>query len=149
MQGIKRRIVFLTLYEGLAILLSSVGLSVVMGIQPTEAGALAIIASVIAVLWNLGFNIGFEAAEARFGIKGRSLLTRVVHALGFEAGLVTMLVPIFAWMLGITLVEAFILDIGMMIFFLFYTFAFNLGFDRVFGLPNSARPVSDEGTLAA
>ena len=43
-----------------------------------------------------------------------------------------------AWWLGISLVEAFVLDLGFLAFFLVYTFAFNLGFDRVFGLPASA-----------
>ena len=143
MQGIKRRIVFLTLYEGLAIALSSVGLAFVTGAGPMEAGTLSLIASAIALTWNLVYNMGFEAAEARFKIKGRGLVTRIVHALGFEIGLVAMLVPVFAFMLGVTLVEAFMLDLGLMIFFLFYTFLFNLGFDRVFGLPASARPADN------
>lgn len=138
MQGIKRRIVYLSLYEGIAIVMSSVGLALIMGAAPAEAGFLSVAASVIALVWNLLYNMGFEAAEARFGIKGRGLATRIVHALGFEAGLVAVLVPLIAWVLGVTLIEAFLLDLGLIVFFLFYTFAFNLGFDRVFGLPTSA-----------
>jgi uncharacterized membrane protein len=149
MQGIKRRIVFLTLYEGIAVALSSVGLALITGAGPAQAGTMSLIASAIALTWNLVYNMGFEAAETRFGIKGRSLVTRVVHALGFEFGLVVMLVPVFAWMLGVTLLEAFILDLGLMIFFLVYTFLFNLGFDRIFGLPDSARPAEALGPLAA
>ncbi|PZQ52567.1 MAG: hypothetical protein DI556_02650 [Rhodovulum sulfidophilum] len=138
MQGIKRRIVYLSLYEGIAIVMSSVGLALIMGAAPAEAGFLSVAASVIALVWNLLYNMGFEAAEARFGIKGRGLAIRIVHALGFEAGLVAVLVPLIAWVLGVTLIEAFLLDLGLIVFFLFYTFAFNLGFDRVFGLPASA-----------
>ena len=65
---------------------------------------------------------------------------RVAHALGFEAGLVVMLVPLFAWWLGVSLWQAFVLDLGLIVFFLVYTYVFNLGFDRVFGLPASAAP---------
>jgi uncharacterized membrane protein len=139
MQGIRRRVVYLTLYETFAIALSSAGLALLMGVHPVEAGGMSIAASVIAVLWNLAYNTGFEAWEARWAAQGRSLSVRVVHALGFEAGLVAMLVPLFAYMLGVSLIEAFVLDLGMIAFFLFYTFAFNLAFDRFFGLPLSAQ----------
>ena len=50
-----------------------------------------------------------------------------------------VLVPLMAWWLGIGLLEALVLDIGLIVFFLCYTFAFNWGFDRVFGLPASAQ----------
>ncbi len=50
-----------------------------------------------------------------------------------------MLVPFFAWWLGIGLVEAFMLESGLILFFLAYTFAFTWAFDRVFGLPAGAR----------
>jgi uncharacterized membrane protein len=33
-----------------------------------------------------------------------------------------------------------VLDLGLIVFFLVYTYVFNLGFDRVFGLPASASP---------
>jgi len=34
------------------------------------------------------------------------------------------------------------MDLGLVIFFLVYTFVFNWAFDRVFGLPASAAPVA-------
>ena len=34
--------------------------------------------------------------------------------------------------------DILVLDLGLSLFFLVYTFAFNLGFDKVFGLPASA-----------
>ena len=54
-------------------------------------------------------------------------------------GLVVILVPLFAWWLRITLWEAFVLDLGLVLFFMVYTFLFALAFDRVFGLPASAQ----------
>ena len=46
--------------------------------------------------------------------------------------------PLFAWWFDVSLWQALVMDLGLVVFFLCYTFAFNWGFDRVFGLPASA-----------
>lgn len=140
MQGVKRKVVYLTLYEGLAIAITSVALAWLSGSPAGHAGLAAVAASTIALAWNLAYNTLFEWWEARQTQKGRSLRRRVAHAIGFEAGLVVTLVPLFAWLLDITLWQALVYDIGLIVFFLVYTFVFNLLFDRVFGLPASALP---------
>ena len=67
----------------------------------------------------------------------------MAHAIGFEGGLVFTLVPLFAWWFDITLWHAFVMDLGLIVFFLCYTFVFNWVFDHLFGLPASAmEPVS-------
>ncbi|MGJ7582000.1 PACE efflux transporter [Variovorax sp. RHLX14] len=138
MQGIKRRVVYITLYEAIAIVAASIGLAAMSGQGLGHSGALAVIASVIAVVWNLAFNALFERWEARQAVRGRSLMRRVAHAIGFEGGLVMFLVPTFAWWLDISLMQALVMDLGLVIFFLVYTFVFNWAFDAVFGLPASA-----------
>jgi uncharacterized membrane protein len=138
MQGVKRRVVYISLYEGIAIVVASFGLAAMSGQGLGHSGALAVIASVIAVAWNLAFNALFERWEARQAVRGRSLRRRIAHAIGFEGGLVAFLVPTFAWWLGISLFEALVMDLGLVIFFLVYTFVFNWAFDAVFGLPASA-----------
>jgi uncharacterized membrane protein len=138
MQGIQRKIVYVTLYEGIAILCASVGLALLSGAGASQSTVLATIASVIAIVWNLVFNTLFEAWEKRQPVRGRSLQRRIAHALGFEGGLAFILVPVFAWYLGVGLWEAFLYDLALLLFFLVYTFVFNWGFDRVFGLPASA-----------
>jgi uncharacterized membrane protein len=140
MQGIQRKIVYVTLYEALAILSASIGLAWMSGQGLGHAGVLAVIASAVAVVWNLGFNWLFERWESRQAVRGRSLRRRVAHAIGFEGGLATILVPVFAWWLDIGVWEALMMDIGLLLYFLAYTFFFNWGFDRVFGLPASAAP---------
>src|ERR1041384_783127 len=97
MQGIQRKIVYVTLYEGIAILCASVGLHALSGAGAGTSTALATAASVLAVLWNLVFNTLFEAWEKRQAVRGRSLQRRIVHALGFEGGLAAALIPLFAW----------------------------------------------------
>jgi uncharacterized membrane protein len=137
MQGLKRRIVYVTAYEAIAIVAAGTGIALLTGSGVGHAGAMSVMASAVAMLWNLVFNIGFERWEAGRP-PGRGFGRRALHALGFEGGLAVLLVPLMAWWLGIGLVEALILDAGLLAFFLVYTFAFNYGFDRIFGLPAAA-----------
>ena len=145
MQGIKRKVVYITLYEIIAITMSTAGLALLSGANMGHASVAAVAASAIAVVWNLVYNTLFERWEARQATRGRSLLRRAVHAIGFEGGLVVTLVPLFAWWLEISLWQAFVLDLGLIVFFLIYTFVFNLLFDRIFGLPTSAQPAPQAG----
>ena len=143
MQGIRRKIVYVTLYELIAIAISSTGLAAGSGASLERAGVIAVATSVIAVVWNLVYNTLFERWEARQSVRGRGLGRRVAHAVGFELGFLVLLVPLFAWWFGITLQHALVLEIGLALFFLLYTFGFNWAFDKVFGLPASALPLPE------
>ena len=147
MQGLKRRVVYISLYEGIAIVVASVGLALMSGQGLGHSGVLAVIASVIAVLWNLSFNWLFERWESQQAVRGRSVRRRIAHAIGFEGGLVAFLVPAFAWWLNVSLWEALLMDLGLVVFFLVYTFVFNWAFDAIFGLPASA--AGPEGSAQA
>ena len=72
-------------------------------------------------------------------LRGRGFQRRAAHAIGFELGFIIMLVPLFAWWLGIGWWHALVFFFFVSAFFVFYTFAFNLAFDKVFGLPLSAQ----------
>lgn len=141
MQGIKRRIVYLTLFEGFGILITGTSFASVAGSSADRAGAAAIFTSLVAVGWNAVYNWLFERWEVRQTQRGRSPLRRVMHAVGFEGGLVIFLVPMIALTLRVSLVEAFVMDIGLTVFFLVYAYLFNLIFDSIFGLPASALPL--------
>jgi uncharacterized membrane protein len=145
MQGIRRRIVYVTLYELIAIAATSVGLAALSDSSLARAGVAGLASSAVAIVWNVVFNTLFERWEARQTVRGRSLARRAAHAIGFEGGLVVTLVPLFAWWLDITLWHALMLDLGLLLFFLGYTFVFNWAFDQVFGLPASALPVGEQG----
>jgi len=142
MQGWKRRVVYVTLYEGIAITVTTLAL-LVLGHNPFDSFVASVGASFLAVTWNLIFNAIFEAWESRQVIKGRSVRRRIAHAIGFEGGLVLSMVPFFAWWLEVSLWQAFVMDLGFILFFLIYTFVFSWCFDRVFGLPASAMPVGE------
>ena len=139
MQGIRRKVVYVGLYELFAIVISSTGLAAGSGASLERASAIAVASAVIAVVWNLVYNTLFERWEARQRVRGRGLGRRVAHAVGFELGFLVLLVPLFAWWFGITLQHALVLEVGLALFFLLYTFVFNWSFDKVFGLPASAQ----------
>lgn len=138
MQGIKRKLVYVTLYELIAVSVITLTL-LLLGHSMANAGIASIMTSAVAVGWNLLWNTLFENWERRQRVRGRSLRRRIAHALGFELGLLVTLVPLMAWWLDISLLEALILDLGLLLFFVVYTFVFSLCFDRIFGLPSSAR----------
>lgn len=134
----KRRVGYSLLYELIAILCTT-GLLVLLGNSPEKSLPMAAATSLLAIVWNLIWNTLFETLEKRFGWKGRSVWFRVIHAVGFEGGLAVICIPFLAWWLGIPLNEAFFTEIGLLAFFLVYTYVFNLSFDKIFGLPESAR----------
>jgi len=138
LHGVRRRVVYVSIYELIAIAVATFGLAQFSSQGVGHAGVMAVASSAIAVAWNLVFNALFERWEARQVVRGRSLRRRLAHAVGFEGGLVFTLVPLFAWWFDISLWQALVMDLGLVVFFLCYTFVFNWGFDQVFGLPASA-----------
>lgn len=139
MQGLKRRVVYVTFYEAIAIALSAVVFTASSGEDLASSTLLAVATSTTAVIWNLLFNLMFEAWEARQSVKGRSVRRRVAHAIGFEGGLGVFLIPLVSWWLEVDLWHALVLNAGLMVFFLIYTYVFAWCFDRIFGLPASAQ----------
>lgn len=138
MQGPLRRVVYVGLFEGLAILAVTLVMRLLTQASLSTASGLAVGSSLIAMTWNLIFNAMFEAWERRQHVRGRSTARRVAHAIGFEGGLVMWLVPLFSWWLGIGLWQALWMELGLLAFFLVYTFVFTWCFDRLFGLPAAA-----------
>ncbi|WP_234407500.1 PACE efflux transporter [Pseudomonas bohemica] len=138
MQGVKRKLVFVTSFELIAVLFNTLILTA-LGHDTSLSSGLAVASSTVAMLWNLCWNSAFEYWEARRADRTRTLFRRALHAVGFELGLLGMLVPLFAYSLQIALLDALALNVGLVVFFLIYTFMFNLIFDKLFGLPLSAR----------
>lgn len=134
-----RRVIYATSFEAGGVLLST---AVLLAMAETTAGSslvFSILASTVAMLWNLAFNAGFEAWESRQTVKGRSLARRTTHAILFEAGLVLFLLPLTMWWFSVTLLQALAYEAALIIAFLIYTWVFTWAFDRLFGLPASAR----------
>lgn len=138
MQPRTRRIIQAVLYEAIAVGFVGPGLAFLFEQPQASTIALAAFMSSCAVGWSYIFNTRFEKWESTQVVKGRSWKRRMIHGLGFEGGLVVMLVPVMAYWLNTSIFAAFIADLGVLAFFFVYAIAFTWGFDKLFGLPRSA-----------
>lgn len=138
MTPVTRRVVQAVLYEVFAIAFVGPVLGWAFGEPMGSTLLLAFVMSSIALAWNYAFNALFERWESRQTVKGRSLGRRLAHGVGFEGGLTIILVPVMSLWLGISLLDAFVANLGLLVFFFVYAVAFTWAFDRVFGLPRSA-----------
>lgn len=132
-----RRVTYAVVFEILAVGFTTIILAL-LGNDSGSSLIVGLISSTVALTWNLIFNWGFEAFERRIGVTHRPWYMRVTHAVLFEGGLIVMLVPAIAWVLGVSLLEAFMLEVVLLIFFLIYTAVYAWAFDSVFGLPEPA-----------
>lgn len=109
-----------------------------------DFGIIGLVSATIAMAWNYVFNFGFDAVLKR--TRGTTLKTvplRVVHALLFELGLLMVLMPFIAWYLGISLIQALVMDIALALFYMGYAFVFNLAYDRIYPLPEWQQVASE------
>ena len=136
-----RRVLQALLYEVFAVAFVGPVLGLAFDKPQTSTLALAVVLSAIALCWSYVFNSAFERWEARQAVKGRSLARRVAHGAGFEGGLTLILVPVMSLWLDTSPLNAFLANLGLLAFFFVYAIAFTWAFDRVFGLPQSAKPV--------
>ncbi|ONS58363.1 hypothetical protein A8E36_09620 [Burkholderia cenocepacia] len=137
MQGWKRRIVYVVMFEVLGILVASSVLGMLSGASAATSGLLGVMISTTGVIVNFLYNLGFEAWEWRRAETTRTVGRRVVHAIGFQIALVTFLIPLIAWWLDVSLLQAFLYDAVLIVFFPIFTFTYNWAFDSVFGLPDA------------
>jgi uncharacterized membrane protein len=134
-----RKIIYAASFESLGIAVASLGLLAMSDASPGQSVILSAITASIAMAWSMGFNASFEAWEARQTTRGRSRARRISHALLFEGGLLIIVLPIMAWWLGVSILKALQYEAGLIALFIAYTYVFTWAFDRIFGLPESAR----------
>jgi uncharacterized membrane protein len=107
------------------------------GMPIADIGIVGIASATVATAWNYLYNLGFDHAMQRMtGGTQKSLAMRVLHAVLFEGGLLVALLPLIAWYLGVSLMQAFLMDVSFAAFYLIYAFAFNWAYDRLFPLPD-------------
>ena len=104
---------------------------------PGGDSAVIIVASAtVAMLWNYVYNLGFDHAMQRLtGGTAKTTRIRILHAVLFELGLLTLMLPAIAWYLQISIWQALVMDIALALFYMGYAFVFNWAYDRVFPLP--------------
>ena len=70
LQGVKRRLIYVTLYELIAIGAATMGLALLTGQGAGHSSVVAVAASVIAIVWNIVFNWAFDRV---FGLPASAL----------------------------------------------------------------------------
>lgn len=117
-------------FEVIAITITAPLSAWILGRSIFQMGTVAIVLSTLAMLLNLFYNMIFDRYWPL--IKGpRPTKIRVMHAIGFELSFVVIGLPILAFLLNMSLWNAFLLEVGFFAFFLFYTYAFNLSYDKL------------------
>jgi len=129
-RSLYERVFQVLLFEGLAISIFAPVLSWIVDKPLGHATALTFALSIIAMLWGLIFN-SFFGILISYASSRIQKWKRVVHALGFETGLVLIAVPLTAWWLEMTLVQALLMDLGLLLVFLPYTFCFYWAYDML------------------
>lgn len=123
-------------FEIIGLLIFAPLASWVFGFDLQLMGVMAVVGSIIATVWNFYYNLLFDHAMLKLrGDVHKTVLIRVFHAFLFEGGLLLLFLPMIAWYLGITLWEAFMMDIAMATFYLVYAFVYNLIYDKVYPAP--------------
>lgn len=120
-------------FEIIALILSIPIMSFFFDFDIKDIGVIAIVGSIIATIWNYGFNTVFDKGMVKF--KRSTFKTpaiRVLHVLLFEGGLLLLYLPMVSWYLGISLWQAFIMDGSLVGFYLAYTFSYNWAYDKIF-----------------
>lgn len=129
-RSIKERIVHALLFEILAIGISAPLAAWLTGKSIVSMGILTAVIAFMAIVWNMLYNWLFDNLQNRYRFE-RTVWIRMLHACGFELGLILVAVPFVAWWLDATLLYALITDIGLVLFYLPYAFFFNLGYDKL------------------
>lgn len=128
-RSIKERILHAVSFELVAIVTVSPLAAWVMDKPLFQMGALAIMLSTLAMLWNVIYNAAFDRLIPPGQPRGWWI--RVAHALGFEGGFIVIGLPFAAAILHITLWSAFLVEIAFFLFFLPYTMMWNWMWDRL------------------
>lgn len=142
--GMLERVLQSILFELLAISLSIAGLVLFTNHDLTALSGTMIVIASIAMVWNYFFNYFFDKVVTGDKDK-RSFSLRIVHVLLFEAGLLALTIPVMAYILNVSLWDAFIMDLGVTIFITIYAFVFNFSYDklRVIVVKNNALKLSN------
>ena len=126
----KRRIIHALSYEIILLVIIAIALSLIFKMPLEVTGTLGIAMAVTSVIWNMVFNHFFEKFEAKHQLK-RTVKIRILHAIGFEGGLMLATIPMVAYALQMSIWQAIVLDFSLTLCILVYTFIFHWCYDHI------------------
>ena len=109
------RVIHAISFEGLATLILAPTAAWLMQRSVVEMGGLSILLATLAMVWNIIYNALFDRLWPVTRVV-RTLRVRALHAIGFESGFIIIGVTMVALVLGVSLMQAFMLEIGFMLF---------------------------------
>ncbi|WP_428772491.1 PACE efflux transporter [Vibrio sp.] len=119
-------------FEVIGLILLVFGLNQ-LGFDMGHVGAVGVFFSVVATVWNFYYTKWFDSVMPKlFKTTVKTSLHRVLQSIGFEAGLLILTIPVLAWVLNVGLWQAFLLDLGMVIFYLVYSYFYNWAYDSIY-----------------
>lgn len=126
----KERLIHTVLFEIGAVGVSAVVVLLFLQIHAAAAIGISAMISVMAMVWNVVFNLGFDHIFTA-PRQTRTLGVRLCHTIAFEGGLLLFTLPVVAYFLALSLWQAFIADLGMTLAVMVYTLIFNFVYDHV------------------
>lgn len=127
--SVKERLFHAVLFELTALSIIIPVASIATGTKSLQMMIIGVGMSVFTVIWNYVYNVLFDRL-APGERSERSMMTRVGHALGFEGGLIIFTIPAIAWLLQVSFLTALVIEAGFLVFFFFFTAAFNWAYDK-------------------
>ncbi|WP_054177567.1 multidrug/biocide efflux PACE transporter [Trabulsiella odontotermitis] len=124
------RIFHAVCFEGIATAILAPTAAWLMQRSVVEMGGLSILLATLAMVWNIIYNAVFDQLWPVTRVV-RTARVRALHALGFECGFIIIGVSVVALVLGVSLVQAFMLEMGFFLFFLPYTMLYNWTYDAL------------------
>ncbi|EAY1267420.1 multidrug/biocide efflux PACE transporter [Salmonella enterica subsp. enterica serovar Enteritidis] len=124
-RSLPERIFHAVCFEGIATAILAPTTAWLMQRSVLEMGGLTILLATTAMIWNIIYNALFDRLWPAHQVR-RTAKVRALHALGFESGFIVIGV---AWVLNVSLLQAFTLEIGFFLFFLPYTMLYNWAYD--------------------
>ncbi len=132
--GFWARIIHMLGFEVFGIIIFTPFAMLVLNERIFHIGVIAIVISLMAMVWNFIYNYLFDFIESALNVhrSTRKVSIRFLHALLFEGGLLIVTVPLVAYWLEMSLINALLVDIGLVVFYLIYAFFYNYIFDKIY-----------------
>jgi len=128
-KSLKERVFHAVGYEVTALLITIPGAALLLQRPIGHIGATVIAIALLAMAWNMVFNSLFDRVYPPRA--PRNFYVRSLQAIGFEGGLLSMALPLTAWCMKMSLQDAFTMDIGLLFFYLPYTYLYNWVWDSL------------------
>lgn len=129
-RSLLERVFHAVCFEGIATAILAPATAWLMQRSVLEMGGLTILLATTAMIWNIIYNALFDRFWPAHLVR-RTAKVRALHALGFESGFIVIGVSIVSWVLSVSLLQAFTLEIGFFLFFLPYTMFYNWAYDTL------------------